>query len=109
MKADEILSDFSKEMIIRFFCARFRRATYNCTPCATKSNTPNDFISPHLGSAEKHRPIIIHFLKLKRTVEKLVFQQSSLYAIKFACCFRAIIPHAATADAHSVRLPSSAR
>ena len=96
-------------LCFRFFCARFRRATYNCTPCATKSNTPNDFISPHLGSAEKHRPIIIHFLKLKRTVEKLVFQQSSFYAIKFACCFRAIIPHAATADAHSVRLPSSAR
>ena len=35
------------------FCARFRRATYNCTPCATKSNTPNDFISPLCGEAKK--------------------------------------------------------
>ena len=104
MKADEILSDFSEEIIIRFFyrrksplpynctatrrfstllhlfylspfrcvknpqgflhevlcfrffCARFRRATYNCTPCATKSNTPNDFISPFSGRLKKRRP-----------------------------------------------------
>ena len=42
-----------KILRFRFFCARFRRTTYNCTPCATKSNTPNDFISPLCGEAKK--------------------------------------------------------
>jgi hypothetical protein len=42
-----------KHIRFRFFCARFRRTTYACTPCATKSNAPNDFISPQAGSAKK--------------------------------------------------------
>ena len=42
-----------KVKCFRFFCARFRRTTYACTPCATKSNAPNDFISPQAGSAKK--------------------------------------------------------
>ena len=45
-----------KILRFRFFCARFRTATYACTPCATKSNTPNDFISPLCGEAKKRRP-----------------------------------------------------
>ena len=103
IKADEILSDFSEEIIIRFFyrrksplpynctatwrfstllhlfylspfrcgrnpygflheiwrfrffCARFRRTTCDCTPCATKSSAPNDFIYPakRLKSADR--------------------------------------------------------
>ena len=53
MKADEILSDFSEEMIIRFFYRRKPSLPYACTPCETKSNTPNDFISLRFGSAKK--------------------------------------------------------
>ena len=53
-----------KVKCFRFFCARFRRTTYACTPCATKSNTPNDFISPRLGSAAKHKPKIASAVQL---------------------------------------------
>jgi len=42
-----------KHIRFRFFCARFRRTTYACTPCATKSNAPTDFISPQAREAKK--------------------------------------------------------
>ena len=52
VKADEILSDFSKGMIIRFFYRRNTSLPYACTATRRVSTILHLFISPLCGSAK---------------------------------------------------------
>ena len=80
IKADEILSDFSEEIIIRFFYRRKPPLPYNCTATWRFSTILYFFISPRLDASgiltdSCIKLYVFTFPKIKAGCRKTSFQQ----------------------------------